>query len=276
MLLRSLSNFKGKNRLVKTLYKKTIETATDIRIKGKYNCEYLVPNLKEIIGFSIFADGVYEPETIQLINKLLPQNGCFLDLGANIGAISTPVSAMRPDVKIVSVEAAPWIYAYLKNNIETNGLKNVHIVNKALFDKDDIEIDFYAPEVQFGKGSMAPVFTQNAVKVQAIKVDTLVRQFNIDKVDVIKIDVEGFESFVFNGATELLNRPVAPDIIFEFVDWAENSVPGIKVGAAQEVLLKAGYKLHRIDGDKLTELKEIQTAGSGNMLATKKASATGN
>jgi FkbM family methyltransferase len=270
MFLRNLSNFKGKNRLVKTIYKKKIEQANNVTIKGKYNCNYLLPNLKEIIGFSIFADGVYEEETIQLIDKLLPKNGCFLDLGANIGAISTPVSLLRPDVKIVAVEAAPWIFSYLKTNIENNGAKNVGLVNKALFDKDDVEIEFFAPEVQFGKGSLAPVFTQNGVKVQTVKVDSLVKQFDINKVDLIKIDVEGFEYFTFSGAEELLRRQDAPDIIFEFVDWAEANAPGIKVGAAQELLLELGYKLYKIEGHDMQELKKVQTVGSNNILASKK------
>lgn len=270
MLLRNLSNFRGKNRLVKSIYKRKIQEAKDIIVKGKYNCQYFVPNLKETIGFSLFADGVYEEETIKFINKLLPKNGTFLDLGANIGAISVPISVIRPDVKIIAVEAAPWIFSYLKTNIENNKSKNVSLINNALFNEDNIEMNFFAPDEKFGKGSLAPVFTQHGVKVRTITVDSLVKQLNIDKVDVIKIDVEGFEYFAFKGAATLLNRQAAPDIIFEFVDWAEDNAQDIKVGSAQELLFNAGYKLYKIEDHGMSELNEVQTKGSYNIFASKK------
>ena len=235
----------------------------------KYNCTYLLPNIQENVGFDIFINGAYEPEIQDLICKLLPANGCLLDLGANIGSIIAPVALRRPDIFAVGVEAAPWIFTYLEKNISKNDLKNVRLINKALFDQDDIELDFFSPHDKFGKGSLSPVFTQEGIKIKTKKVDTLIKDLQIEKADLIKIDVEGFEYFVFKGAENLLKRPDAPVIIFEFVDWAEESAMGLKAGSAQRLLMEMGYSLYEIHGSQLIKIETQKEHGGTNFVASK-------
>ncbi len=67
----------------------------------------------ENIGFDIFINGIYEQQTSEFIAEKMPVNGVFLDLGANIGAITIPVHNNRKDIKIICVEAAPAVYTYL-------------------------------------------------------------------------------------------------------------------------------------------------------------------
>ncbi len=269
-LFRQLPSFKGKGRLARLFMAGDIKHKTDIELTGKYGVRYLLPNIIESIGFDIFINGEYEPEIQDLICKLLPQNGCFLDLGGNIGAIVIPTAKRRPDIKAYSVEAAPWIFSYLQANVERNNLKNVQLINNALFDKDDQELDFFSPPDKYGKGSLAAVFTNNAVKVRSKKIDTLVADFQLDKVDLIKIDIEGFEYFAFRGAEKLLQGSSAPVIVFEFVDWAEARANGLQPGAAQELLLQMGYLLYEVRGSQLVRRDTAFTSGSSNLVASKK------
>lgn len=268
--MQNLPNFKGKRRLVKFLYGKRIDAAEEITIAGKLNCKYLVPNLQENVGLDIFVNGVYEEETIDLLRTTIPNGGIYLDLGANIGAILVPLCKTRPDIQALAVEAAPWIYKYLDHNVSLNQLKNVQLINNALFHEDDKELNFFSPRDKYGKGSLAPVFSSEPTKVITKRVDTLVSQYNLQKVDVIKIDVEGFEHFVFRGAQNLLSNTSAPDIIFEFVDWAEEQAMGLAPGAAQQLLKEMGYRLYKMEGNKLIELKDILRKGACNLLASKK------
>ena len=269
-LLQQLPSFRGKRRLASWLFRDYIRTAENLEVEGTGGARYLLPNLKDNISFDIFVNGIYEKETIDLLDRLLPPNGYYLDLGANIGAILVPLAKRRPDIKIIAVEAAPWIFHYLKKNVELNKLKHVTLVNKALFDKDGVELDFFSPADKFGKGSLSPVFSREAVKVTTTKVDSLIREYNFPRVDVVKIDVEGFEYFVFKGASDLLQGSEPPKIIFEFVDWAEKQAMGLEAGAAQEFLLKLNYELYLLDDDK--PYKKTQQAvkeGGFNMLATR-------
>jgi FkbM family methyltransferase len=269
-LFRSLPPFKGKERLARLLLADTIKNKTDVEVTGRHNCTYLLPNIQENVGFDIFINGEYEPEIQELIYRLLPANGCFLDLGANIGSIIVPAAKRRPDIKSVAVEAAPWIFNYLAKNISKNSLSNVHLVNNALFDEDDKELDFFSPHDKYGKGSLSPVFTKEGVKVKTIKIDTLVKNLGLTKVDLVKIDVEGFEYFVFKGAERLLSGQDAPVIIFEFVDWAEKHAMELEAGSAQRLLQEMGYLLYEIDGDKLIKKDTCFTSGSFNLVASKK------
>ena len=270
-ILNRLPSFKGKRRLAKLFYRASIHGAENIVVDGAFGARYLLPNLKDNISFDIYVNGIYEKETIDLLDRLLPAGGYYLDLGANIGAILVPLARRRPDIKILAVEAAPWIFHYLKENVSLNHLKNVKLVNKALFDKDGVELDFFSPADKFGKGSLAPVFSREAVKVTTAKVDSLVREFNFPQVDVVKVDVEGFEYFVFKGATEILASAAAPGIVFEFVDWAEEQAMGLKAGAAQQFLLDSGYELYNIEKQgTFVKMDSILKKGGHNLYAAKK------
>ena len=265
-----LQNFKGKRRLAKILYSNLIETAHDIEVEGKYGTSYLLPNLKEIVAFDIFVNGVYESKTISFLKKIIPANGSFLDLGANIGSILIPLLKLRPDIKALAIEAAPWVYEYLKRNIEMNKVgEAVEIFNYALYHIDDLELDFYSPLDQFGKGSLSAGFTEKSIKVQTRKVDTLLNSRGLSRVDTIKIDVEGFEYFVFQGAEKLLEREDAPRILFEFVDWAEAKAFDIVPGTAQSYLIDKGYKLFVMEGEKLVPLSNPVLKGEHNLFACK-------
>ncbi|HXB42846.1 MAG TPA: FkbM family methyltransferase [Puia sp.] len=255
-LLRRLPVFKGKQRLARLLYGNSIASKKDFWVKGKQNCEYLLPNLVENIGFEIFINGIFEKETSDFFASVLPANGVFLDLGANIGTITVPLIKKRQDIKIVCVEAAPWIFNYLEKNLARNHARNVTAINKVLFYTDNEEVNFYSPGDKFGKGSLSPVFTDKLVKVKTIKVDSLVQEMEIPKVDIIKIDVEGYEYHVFKGAVDLLSKADAPDIVFEFVDWAEGNAKGIQVGDAQQILLDLGYRIYHFN-NKLKHMKQL-------------------
>ena len=269
-LFRRLPLFKGKQKLARLVLKEAINNKKDLWIKGKFGCEYLVPNLIENIGFEIFINGIYEEEISDFIAEKLPADGIFLDLGANIGAISIPLQKKRKDAKIVCVEAAPWIFKYLQQNLERNHAQTVHAINKVLFYTNDEEINFYSPAVKFGKGSLSPVFTDKIVKVNTVKLDSLLENLKYPKVDIIKIDVEGYEYHVFKGAIQLLVGKDAPDILFEFADWAEEQAKGINIGASQQILREMGYRIFYFkEKGEMEEVKEILQKGFFMLYATK-------
>lgn len=268
-IFRKLPLFKGKSRLARLLLANSIKNHRNIEVTGKYGCKYLLPNIIENVGFDIFINGQYEPELHGLLYRLIPKNGSFLDLGANIGSVVVPLCKRREDIVAVGVEAAPWVFKYLQENILRNDLKGVRLVNNALFNEDDRDLDFFSPIDKFGKGSLSPVFTESAVKVKTRRVDTLIKELQIKKVDVIKIDVEGFEYFVFKGAENLLGGNKAPVIIFEFVDWAEQKAMGLQPGAAQQLLIEMGYILYEINNCKLLKLHNFYSSGAYNLIASK-------
>jgi hypothetical protein len=91
--------FKGKQTLARLLFKKAIANKKNFWVRGKQDCEYLLPNLIENIGFEIFINGIYEEETSDFFADKIPLNGVFLDLGANIGAVSIPKHSINKKEK---------------------------------------------------------------------------------------------------------------------------------------------------------------------------------
>jgi len=258
--------------MARIFLKKQLKQSENVIISGKYGCLYKVPNLRENIAFDLFVNGIYEKDILDLLDRLMPSNGCFLDIGANIGAILIPLCKRRTDITTLAVEAAPWIFEYLQFNVKLNNIPNARIRNNALFDQDDLQMSFYSPREKFGKGSLSPVFVSEGVQVTSRKVDTLLTESQLQKIDVIKADVEGFEYFIFKGAEALLSADDAPDIIFEFVDWAESNAQNLQPGAAQRYLLSMGYKLYLFQDGKMTPLHNALEKGAANIFATKKNS----
>lgn len=268
-LFRALPAFKGKRRLGRILLNKVINGGRDIKVSGKFGCHYILPNLHEILAFDILIDGIYEKETHDFLMTAIPQNAVVLDIGANIGSISIPLAKRRKDIKVICIEASPFVFDYLSRNVKLNGLESQMIcVNKAVAAEEG-SLPFYSAPENFGKGSLSPVFTTDAVMVEAVTVDHLLQSLNIMQVDFVKADIEGFEYFAFAGSQEMLSKD-SPPILFEFVDWAEEH-SGCRPGAAQEFLVQHGYDLFILQKNKqLRELDTNSNIRSAMLYAVKK------
>jgi FkbM family methyltransferase len=261
--------FRGKYRLA-SLFIRDRENITNVFIQGKNNVQYYIPNIKEIIGFSLFINGEYETDNIDFIVERIPQNGIFIDVGANIGAITVSIAKQRPDVHIIAIEASPRVFEYLSKNVEINNCENVTILNKAIAEEDDKNVSFFSPEELFGKGSLSPVFTDKAEMVQTITLDSVYKRSTFSNIDFIKVDVEGFEKMIFLSGAELLSSGNAPKILFEFSAWMESQLDGSNAGDAQRILIDYGYNLFDASNpSKLIPMQEPKIDGTYMIYAEK-------
>ena len=77
--------------------------------------------------------------------------------------------------------------------------------------------------------------------------------------------------FLLGGGGMILSHENAPDILFEFLDWAENSALNTKAGDSQKLLMQMGYKLFNVDNiSNPIMINEPLTKGYIMILATKK------
>jgi FkbM family methyltransferase len=263
---------KGKDRLARYLFNKNLNDG-DRSIVARDSSKYLVPSLNEPVGFYLLIDGIYEKSAIDFIIKILPPGGTFLDIGANIGVFTITVAQfMQKTGCVIGIEASPKIFDYLQKNVESNHLDNVRIFEYAVTDVDNSYVSFYEPPVDhFGMGSMAPQFHEHPIQVKTKQIDTLLSEIDITDVDVIKIDVEGYEAMVFKGAKQLLSQQNAPTILFEFCDWAEERVPELEIGAAQRILAEYGYQIWRLNDliQGKSAMKQIMTQGCDTLIGIK-------
>ncbi|HEY8461645.1 MAG TPA: FkbM family methyltransferase [Blastocatellia bacterium] len=265
----------GKARLARTLLGPSLG-ARDVKISGRRGIEFIAPSLQESVGFHLLVDGVYESELLGfMLDKLQPKaaGATFIDVGANIGSFTLPVAkSLGAGGRVIAIESSPTIFPYLKRNVELNGLSNISLAQCAASDVDLQEVPFYeAPIDSFGMGSLGAQFNGKPIPVITRTLDSILAEHGVDRVDLIKVDVEGFEVGVFRGAKKLLNGPGAPLIVFEFCDWAEDRVPGGQRGDAQRVLRDYGYRIWKLS-DLLRgkqPLADVLTAGFETLVAIK-------
>jgi FkbM family methyltransferase len=241
-----------------------------IRISDRFGNALWCPSVVEPIATSLFACGVYEPDTLAAILARLKPGGVYLDVGANIGALALPVAALRPDTQVVCVEADPDIAAMLRRNVLENGLPNITVVELLAGAETNLAVPFYrAPGHKFGMGSIGAQFSALPISIPQRSLDDILDELGLTKIDVVKLDIEGAELGALRGLARRLADRCVPNVIFEFMDWAEARITGQKPGDAQKYMLSHGYRLFRIapDGARATALETALTEGSAMILA---------
>ena len=132
---------------------------------------------------------------------------------------SASVSAsIAPGGRVVAIEASPSTYLHLVDNIATAGATNVETMNVAVGASAGT-LEFFA-STWFSAGSFVKKETfgaslhQGSTKVPAEPIDDIVERLGIDRLDLIKIDIEGHELPALEGARETLRR-FAPAVVVE-------------------------------------------------------------
>jgi FkbM family methyltransferase len=200
-----------------------------------------------------------QESTWQFLMSWLKPGDVFFDLGANIGIMSIPAAVAG--ARVTSFEMLSSNVVHLERGIMRNRLTNISVVMGALFDQPDY--------VGAGGSSAWGMIAEGAlVSVPTIVLDDYVRKKRIERVDVMKIDIEGSEQKALTGARKLLERD-HPDIVIE----VNSSTCGLFGGSCRSLmrqLVGHGYKLYRILPDALArwEPEMVQEALAPDYLAT--------
>jgi FkbM family methyltransferase len=157
----------------------------------------------------------YERENKKsLLPFLNDKDSVFLDIGANIGLYTFWLKRQRPDLKILAYEPEPNAYQCLKKTIEANALNNIFLFNQAVA-KEVGEASLFRSNLNAGGHSLSQnsedKSIHNAIKIKLGPIQLKhLKQLNIEKVNVIKIDVEGAEESAIDGLEEIIKnfRPV--------------------------------------------------------------------
>jgi FkbM family methyltransferase len=192
----------------------------------------------EAISQSILVYGVYEYSSTQLVRQVLRGGDSFVDVGANLGYYTViGALAVGEAGSVTSFEPLARIREGLLRSLSLNCLHNVTVRSEVAGSRPG-PITFYEPmdTANIGRASMLkPRGTYREHQLTCVTLDSVFSARPSPR--LIKVDVEGAEADVFEGAMDLLRRGDAPLIIFE----------SHGLGREAELLRGVGYQLWLID-----------------------------
>jgi len=215
----------------------TMDTAEPVIGPGMAlrNCRYgtmLYPLNDTYIGRSLELYGEYSEAEIQVFKFLLRPGDVVLDAGANIGALTLPFARLVGEQGVViAFEPQRPMYYLLCSNVALNTIENVAAIQVALgATTGTIRVPVLRPQAHLNFGGVS-IGGDYGEPVRLRTIDSL----PIPRVRLIKIDVEGAELEVIQGASETIRR-LRPFLFVEN-DRQEKST------ALIEALFALGYRL---------------------------------
>ncbi len=171
-----------------------------------------------IVHILYYDKHYHESKDLKFFLELAKKSSVIYDVGANTGIYSCLSSKVNPSAKIFAFEPYPVNVVRLKKNIQLNNLENIIVVENALGNTDKL-ISFAVPmnnkiadtssaNTEFSKHTYNGGIKWKTIEVQQLSLDQFFENNNID-VDLIKIDVEGYEKEVFEGGKNFFKNQKA-------------------------------------------------------------------
>jgi FkbM family methyltransferase len=173
-----------------------------------------------------YAGRPFEPEVVSFTKQNVKQGMTVLDIGANIGFLTLLYARLvGPKGQVVAFE--PGIYAarLLKENLAINRFSWVSVIEQAAGEIPGRIRFFEGPEgfdVYSSSASIVIPAAQNVPfierEVEKVTVDEIVHRERISRVDLVKIDVEGYELFVLRGLRHVIEQNPSITLVIEVSD----------------------------------------------------------
>ena len=227
-------------------------------------------HLNDHVGGEIIRTGYYEIDTVRLIQRLLKPGMVFVDVGTHVGQYTLLASGpVGRTGEIHSFEPDPETYSWFVSNVKRNGLTNVRTNQLALAGQPGTLTLYLSEVTDIGSNSLRRprFFSGRVCEVEVVTLDSYLESRHVSRVDVMKIDVEGAECEVVNGASALLGREDRPVMILEFEEARQLAFQSSCAQLAA-LLVAKGYDLFRYDSSGLESyLPRVPDKPSFNILA---------
>lgn len=197
----------------------------------------------------------YEPNVWRVLMNEIRKDDTFVDVGAFIGLYSIAVgSRLGSSGRVIAFEPDEDNFSLLVKNIRLNGLEGIVEVRQAAVSEADGQ--FWFLKNHSAVGCLCPPGHENGTRVDVVTLD---RVFSGERIDVLKVDVEGYEEKVLQGAHDLLcssaRRPRAIFIEVHPYAWTP-------LGTTSESLIATlsenGYRVETVEG---TPIRSIESYG---------------
>jgi FkbM family methyltransferase len=230
--------------------------------------------LKEHMGGQIFFRGSYSGDQLTIVESLLDARSVFIDAGANQGEFSIAAAKVVPSGRVIAFEPVTEYRKRLLENVRINALGNVEVIPIALGEEEG-SLPIYDQQAAFADGtrheglpSLFPSHSRSrAIEVVPVRrLDDVLAELGVAKVDVIKLDIEGAEWMALRGAVKTLACS-RPTLILEIARETCRA-GGHEPEALAEWLAGLGYRLEKVaEGGKTSPIDPSSLGDFQNIVA---------
>ena len=204
-----------------------------------------------VIAQQLLLEGVHEEYETEIFKELVKPSNVIVVVGANIGYYTLIAARILNGTGwIYAFEPEPHNFEILVKNIRLNGFRNITASQLALSDTNGRE-KLFLDRSNFGCPSFAEMNIERKnryVEVDTITLDAYFEKTVCSKIDLLKIDAQGAEGRIVQGAKGILKR-LAPRIVMEFWPYGLRNV-GTDPDALLTILQETGYKAKVIDRER--------------------------
>src|SRR5712691_7712955 len=158
------------------------------------------------LGDSLIRQGLYEPGMVETLKRFLSPGSVFVDVGANEGFFTVlGGSLVSASGRVIAIEPQRRLRTVLEQNLKLNGLSSVALYQVAVSNTEGMAELHLSPDTNTGASGLACP-TRYRVATQPVRTVTLTQLLadaEVEQVDLMKMDIEGFEYEAVLGSREL-------------------------------------------------------------------------
>lgn len=176
----------------------------------------------------LLKNGTYDWDVIQLLRNYLNFESTVIFVGCHIGTLLIPIAKCVK--KVYGFEANPKNFELLNYNISLNKINNVDIKNIAIGEEEK-RVNIIHNTINTGNSSIALSINKNENLIEMKKLDNIITE---ERIDMIIMDIEGYEVNAIKGAKNVLNKTdffyveYAPEQLNNFGVKKENFIDSLK------------------------------------------------
>lgn len=197
---------------------------------------------------------LFDGHVINALKDYIMPDSVILDVGSNYGQMAMEFAELAPHGTIHAFEVNPVIYECMNKTFAENGFNNIVSHPGAVWNVNDVDVFFPVPEYQpiistaasWGVVSQEVIDAGRKISEPSLP-PTIIKSFtidslNLDRVNIMKFDIQGSDLYGMMGAMETIKR-CKPYIIFEFDSYFTSIYPEQTLGRYLEFVESIGYKV---------------------------------
>lgn len=199
-------------------------------------------DLSEYQMRQIYLYDIYERNTIRHLFNLCKPDMTFIDVGANIGFYSLTMAQFLKKGEVHSFEPNPYIHKLFQKNLALNSFSNIVANPVGLSDKNET-LTIHFSKSNLGASSVYNTSSDMHEQIRLVAFDDYCKEKNIQKIDLLKVDIEGGELNFLKGATGMIRKCEKLILVMEIME--EHCIKaGYSAAELFEYVTSLGFKAY--------------------------------